>query len=243
MNIIRFHRLEVIATFVVELPMTFLVFGEQWLRLFAFIGFVGLNVFINITGNYGFLGLLTCIQCIPLIEDWMWREVLPHWMLPPPQYVHVDVSVTVISILLVLPYVLISMVPLVSTFHGSIPWKNEFFRWLSSHPSWGTSALLWESRLDGINMKIVQFFTLNRLASKFVNILTNAYVFLAPLRIINKYAKFGTMRTERWEMVIEGSNDLVEWRAYEFKYKPGRVDKRPPFVPLHLPGPYHLHSV
>src|SRR5687767_15009658 len=69
----RFHKLEVIGTHLVEGPFAFFAFGEQWIRLLGFISFVSLNLFINLTGNYGFLGFLTTVQCIPLIEDWMWR--------------------------------------------------------------------------------------------------------------------------------------------------------------------------
>src|SRR5206468_11140612 len=34
----------------------------------------------------------------------------------------------------------------------------------------------------------------------------------------------------RREIIVEGSNDGVTWLAYEFKYKPGDVNRRPGFV-------------
>jgi len=40
----------------------------------------------------------------------------------------------------------------------------------------------------------------------------------------------------RHEIIIEGSTDGIEWKEYEFKYKPSRVTKMPPFVPFHLPA-------
>ena len=36
----------------------------------------------------------------------------------------------------------------------------------------------------------------------------------------------------RWEIIIEGSVDERDWKEYEFKYKPGAVHKRPPFMPF-----------
>lgn len=48
-----------------------------------------------------------------------------------------------------------------------------------------------------------------------------------PLRIVSSYGLFAIMTTERNEIVIEGSDDGVEWREYEFRYKPGDVTRRP----------------
>ncbi|MCX8091534.1 MAG: lipase maturation factor family protein [Verrucomicrobiae bacterium] len=58
---------------------------------------------------------------------------------------------------------------------------------------------------------------------------------LAPLRSVNPYGLFAVMTTERPEIVIEGSEDGVEWRAYEFRYKPGELTRRPPWVAPHQP--------
>jgi hypothetical protein len=58
---------------------------------------------------------------------------------------------------------------------------------------------------------------------------------VAPLRTINSYGLFATMTTTRPEIVIEGSNDGVNWQAYEFKWKPGDLKRRPAFVAPHQP--------
>ncbi|HHJ34318.1 MAG TPA: lipase maturation factor family protein [Gammaproteobacteria bacterium] len=46
---------------------------------------------------------------------------------------------------------------------------------------------------------------------------------------------FPTMQTERHELQIEGSNDGVEWKVYDFRYKPGALDKKPEFIVPHQP--------
>lgn len=56
-----------------------------------------------------------------------------------------------------------------------------------------------------------------------------------PLRSINVYGLFSIMTMTRPEIVVEGSNDLREWRAYEFRYKPGDLNRRPAFVAPHQP--------
>ena len=58
---------------------------------------------------------------------------------------------------------------------------------------------------------------------------------IAPLRSVNSYGLFAVMTTVRDEIVIEGSDDGVTWRAYEFRYKPGDLTRRPPWVAPHQP--------
>lgn len=61
-----------------------------------------------------------------------------------------------------------------------------------------------------------------------------------PYHLVNTYGAFGSITRKRFEIVIEGCLDAdpgpeSEWREYEFKAKPGRLDRRPPIV-----APYHL---
>ena len=58
---------------------------------------------------------------------------------------------------------------------------------------------------------------------------------IAPLRSVNSYGLFAVMTTVRDEIVVEGSDDEVEWRPYEFRYKPGDVSRPPPWVAPHQP--------
>jgi predicted DCC family thiol-disulfide oxidoreductase YuxK len=59
--------------------------------------------------------------------------------------------------------------------------------------------------------------------------------FIDPLHIVSGYGLFAVMTTRRDEIVIEGSNDGVEWREYEFRYKPGDLARRPRWNILHQP--------
>jgi hypothetical protein len=56
-----------------------------------------------------------------------------------------------------------------------------------------------------------------------------------PLRIVNSYGLFAVMTTSRQEIIVEGSNDGVNWLAYEFPYKPGNVYRMPPIVAPYQP--------
>ncbi|MCX4186471.1 lipase maturation factor family protein [Methylophaga sp. OBS4] len=48
------------------------------------------------------------------------------------------------------------------------------------------------------------------------------------------YHVFPTMQTTRQELLIQGSDDGQNWRDYEFKFKPGKVNRQPAFI-----VPYH----
>jgi len=50
---------------------------------------------------------------------------------------------------------------------------------------------------------------------------------IEPLHIVNGYGLFAVMTIERREIVIQGSDDGVAWRDYEFRYKPGDVARAP----------------
>jgi hypothetical protein len=61
-----------------------------------------------------------------------------------------------------------------------------------------------------------------------------------PLHLVNTYGAFGSITRERYEIVIEGTedasvSDTTRWREYEFKGKPGDPARTPPQV-----APYHL---
>ncbi|HEY3124224.1 MAG TPA: lipase maturation factor family protein, partial [Thermoanaerobaculia bacterium] len=58
---------------------------------------------------------------------------------------------------------------------------------------------------------------------------------IEPLRSVNRYGLFAVMTTRRPEIVVEGSDDGRTWRAYEFRWKPGDVRRRPRFVAPHQP--------
>jgi len=53
---------------------------------------------------------------------------------------------------------------------------------------------------------------------------------LNPLHVVNAYGAFAVMTKTRPEIIVEGSDDGVTWKPYEFPWKPGRLDRRPDFV-------------
>ena len=54
-------------------------------------------------------------------------------------------------------------------------------------------------------------------------------------RSVGNYGLFAVMTTRRPEIVVEGSQDGQTWSAYEFRWKPGELTRRPRFVAPHQP--------
>ena len=61
-----------------------------------------------------------------------------------------------------------------------------------------------------------------------------------PLHLVNTYGAFGSITRERYEIILEGTDDRVitpatAWKEYEFIAKPGSVARLPPII-----APWHL---
>src|SRR5580698_3937386 len=58
-----------------------------------------------------------------------------------------------------------------------------------------------------------------------------------PLHLVNTYGAFGSITRTRYEVILEGSNDLndPDWKEYTFKGKPSEISRQPPVI-----SPYHL---
>ncbi|MBS0237802.1 MAG: lipase maturation factor family protein [Proteobacteria bacterium] len=78
--------------------------------------------------------------------------------------------------------------------------------------------------------RIAQAFALPNLPV--VNSITQA---ISPWLIVNAYGPFATTTMNRPEIIVEGSNDGQSWREYEFRYKPGPIDRRPSWNIPHQP--------
>ena len=103
------------------------------------------------------------------------------------------------------------------------------------------------SPLFGENAAVSLTLSIIAMVFLFANLLEFTALF-ATSRIIQKilspfhsfccaspYGLFVRMTTYRDEIIIEGSNDMQTWKAYEFKWKPGDPYRAPGFVAPHQP--------
>jgi hypothetical protein len=61
-----------------------------------------------------------------------------------------------------------------------------------------------------------------------------------PFHLVDTYGAFGSITRQRFEVVVEGTTDMIvtpstEWKEYEFKGKPNDTGRMPPQI-----APYHL---
>ncbi|XP_032914901.1 lipase maturation factor 2 isoform X2 [Catharus ustulatus] len=72
-----FHKLSVVATYVIEVALPLLFFAPlRRLRLFSFYCQVLLQVLIILTGNYNFFNVLTIVLALSLLDE----EHVGHWL-------------------------------------------------------------------------------------------------------------------------------------------------------------------
>ena len=110
-------------------------------------------------------------------------------------------------------------------------WARPFLRWLAPPPS---------PRLPGVRLVsgaiclLLAVIGLGQLGSIAVThnlpVLVDIERQFAPFEIVNRYGLFAVMTTERPEIIYEGSNDGVDWREYQFPYKPGSLRRSLPIV-------------
>jgi lipase maturation factor 1 len=58
---------------------------------------------------------------------------------------------------------------------------------------------------------------------------------ISQFMLVNDYGLFRQMTETRPEILIEGSNDGVDWKSYEFRWKPGEVARAPRWNMPHQP--------
>jgi hypothetical protein len=66
-------------------------------------------------------------------------------------------------------------------------------------------------------------------------VFSNVLNYVRPFHLANRYGIFAIMTTERYEIIVEGSQDGFVWEEYLFYFKPSEVTRRPmrisPFQP------------
>ena len=82
---------------------------------------------------------------------------------------------------------------------------------------------------------LMQFSSMFRVPVPWPRPVLGLYAWLSPFRSFSSYGLFAVMTTSRPEIIVEGSNDGINWQEYEFKYKPGDLKRRPRFVEPHQP--------
>jgi Lipase maturation factor len=117
--------------------------------------------------------------------------------------------------------------------------SDRWLTWLPVHPP----ATLSSEPAFHAAMYVIAGLTALMSIGPVMNLLSSRQMMNAsfdPLHLVNTYGAFGSITRERYEIVIEGTEDppaseTARWKEYEFIGKPGDLARRPPQV-----APYHL---
>lgn len=199
------HQLSVVATIVIEVLLPFLIFFPGKWRITTAVGTILLQAMIILTGNYTFLNWLLIVLCVPLLDDSVIRRVLPRKLAD-------EIEARILK---------------PDSNSAKSPSSNRLMRAQNALVGAAVCALL----VFG--------------GSRLVTMLGGAESVPAPVlqclvatqnfHLVGAYGMFAVMTTKRPEVVIEGSDDGVTWLEYDFKYKPGDLDRAPCFIAPHLP--------
>jgi hypothetical protein len=191
----------------IELVVPFFVFAGTRARLFAGAVFCLLQIAIALTGNYGFFNILSAVLCLSLVTDSALERLFKF---------------------------------------SKLSFIEQWLAKVNRHAKDNTH------RLTVIIEKLVAYsaFSLIAFASAISISLTvlgrDLFAILpSPLGAVygicqnfgvsSTYGLFAVMTRDRPELIIEGSNDGVEYKAYEFHYKVGDLYHAPPVVAPYMP--------
>ncbi len=225
-----FQKLSCAGMFGIELGAPWLIFAPRRIRFFGGAAIAFLQILILLTGNYTFFNWLTLALCLLLLDDFALKKFAPavlrrHLTISSRPDCDTVCNVGGASV----PASLLgsSLAPTTMPLDSRPSTLDKPLRW----PRFVTIPLA--VVVAGIYLFQVSLLFGVRPVWFYPVAVANAW--LEPFRTFNTYGLFAVMTTERREIVVEGSNDGVNWLPYEFKYKPGDVNRRPAFVAPHQP--------
>jgi len=243
-----FQKLSVAILFAIELAAPFLIFFGRRSRQIACGAFVLLMLLICLTGNYCFFNWLTVTLSVLLLDDSFLLRLAPASVaafvrrrLTPPARPDQESRRPRGNALSSLGAGRPPLdAPPTPPEEGSQPVTapvHSQYRDGSGKGFWIVVRTVGVGALAAILLLVSGAETVARLFGRqsLPRPLLDLLELVSPLRTINSYGLFAAMTTTRPEIIVEGSNDRRTWLPYEFKWKPGDLQRRPAFVAPHQP--------
>jgi len=229
-----FQKISVVGMFTIELAVPFLIFAPRRWRFAGCAGLISLQVLILLSGNYTFFNWLTITLCLLLLDDTFLQRFLPKRLVslfPTPQSPNTLASD---------PVTPKTTAELKEDGNGAGEQGSEgdsFSLPRTSAPLPRFSNFYRNYFIAALAVIIFSLSSIQmvRMVLPLPVPVQRVLTWIAPFRTINNYGLFAVMTTSRPEIIIEGSNDGETWLPYEFKWKPGDLQRRPRFVAPHQP--------
>jgi hypothetical protein len=225
-----FHRLSVLFTFLVELPLAICVFLPRPFRLVFFAAHLPFQVSIGLTSNYGFFNFLSLALSLAVLED---RDLAAAARWPARLLRRARGSGARAR-----PADAGAPRPAADPgAHGRAadapPPRAAAIRSLPARAPWLLAALV-------VPASLLQASNYFLRGTGFDRALDGWRAWYAPFRSVNVYHLFPGIVKEKVVAEIEGTIDGLAWRPYRFHYAPGDPTVPPPTTWLHNPRfPFH----
>ena len=197
----------------------------RWSRVLAAGLIIALMLSVGLGGNYGFFNLLTIALVFPILDDRVLYGLTPNRFLPrlPSETGRNPRLYWALAGLLALMSIgPLNGLRLLQVFGQSNIQAAKKTRSLPKTAKAHTAD-------KGIEESDAKSLWLHIQDAQ-----SQANKYLGSFALVNGYGLFARMTTERYELLIEGSLDGQEWKAYQFKYKPNNPSQLH-FAWLHMP--------
>ena len=197
-----FHAGSVVATFVLELGIVWMLSLPRRWRIVCFFIATIWQIPVILTANYAFLNYLVLVLGVLLLDDKFLSGIMPlRWKS--------------------------QVVPAPSEAKAETPAEDTI-----TAGSAGRIRQHWRAiglAVSAVVLTWIFYATTAELIWMFARIPlpTSPVVALEPFRIANQYGLFAVMTRARYEIEFQGSNDGVTWTPYKFRNKPQELNEAP----------------
>ncbi len=231
-----FLKLSCVLMFAIELGAPFLFFMPRRIRMIGGGAVAFLQILILLSGNYGFFNWLTLALCVLLLDDFVLERFVRRKATNETSCELSSQSLVTSAPTGIKPSLSPGRGGMIGRWFGTS--SDQRGSWVHSDkalrmrwPWW----LIAPVAVVFIAVSVLQIVVIFGVPAAWFGPVTNVAVWISPFRTVNNYGLFAVMTTQRHEIIVQGSDDGVHWRDYEFKYKPGDVKIRPKFVAPFMP--------
>src|SRR6184192_1638 len=200
-----FKHFSVAFCLFVEIIVPFFIWAPRRPRLIAAGLMIFLQLAIAITGNYCFFNLLTIALCLLLVDDASLKRVEGRTSASPASQ------------------------------ELRSPYASEACALRTAKRLQIANLVALFILIITLPLNLWLCYTALKAEADWPKPLLMVYARIEPFRILNGYGLFRVMTKERPEIQVEGSADGIDWVSYEFKWKPGDMNRAPRWCAPHQP--------
>lgn len=189
--------------FFIELICPFFIWGNRSMRRFAFFSLISLQILIMLTGNYCFFNLLSIALCFILLDD---KDLSDFGF---KESAKAEIKRQQAKVL--------------EAQKNTESQSNPKINFACIGKNFVLSILcttLFSLHVFYVGTRLVPGFQIPELLRPLIQA-------TARFKLASSYGLFAVMTKKRNEIIIEGSQDGENWQAYEFRWKPGKLDRLP----------------